>query len=421
MKKILLTTGLCLFVAISFAQKKAVKEAKSSLNSKNFTEARALIAPALTNEETARDPETWKIAGDIENEVFVQERNNQIFQKEFKEPVMYDALIKTYRPYIVADSLAQIPDEKGKIKNKVRKDIVNKMLANHPYFINGGVYYNDKKDFSKAADFFYTYWQIPSLSIFEDDKANAINTLDSTFQTIKYYAVICAIQADDHNRAIDMLNKIKSEPFVKNSTYQESDIYELLAGEYEALGDSVQFLKILEEGADKYPKNQYFLPNLINQYIKYKKYDEAVLYLDTAISNNPDNSCDLNSTKGSLFAEMQEYDKSKEMYEVALDSDPNCEKGLDGLSVLYMVQAQNLKDQASKISSNKERTILDDKAKKLYKEALPLLEKYKKLLLDRSADKSELSSVVYKLQIVYYNLNMNNEFDKASEELESLK
>lgn len=270
MKKILLTAGLCMFVTLSFAQKKAVKEAKSSLNSKNFTEARTLLAPALTDPETATDPETWKVAGDIENTSFEQERNNQMFQKDFNEPVMYEALMATYRPYIIADSLGQIPDDKGKVKNKFRKDITSKMLANQAYFINGGVYYNDKKEYAKAADYFYTYWQIPSLEMFQDEKDNAINTNDSTFQTIKYYAVICAIQAEEHNKAIKMLDKIKSEPFTKNSTYQESDVYELLASEYDAIGDSVQYIALLEEGSNKYPSNQYFLPNLINQYIKQK-------------------------------------------------------------------------------------------------------------------------------------------------------
>lgn len=403
----------------SFAQKKAVKEAKSSMDSKNFTEARALIAPALTNPETATDAETWKVAGDIENTAFEQERNNQLFQKDFKEPVMYEALMATYVPYITADSLGQLPDEKGKIKNKYRKDIIKKFTENHPYFINGGVYYNDKKDYSKAADFFYTYWQIPSLAMYEGEKDNAINTNDSTFQTIKYYAVLCAIQADQHNRAIDMLKKIQSEPFTANSTYDESGVYELLATEYQEIGDSVSYKATLLDGANKFPSNQFLTANLINQYINENKYDEAIDYLDKAIANNPNNACDLISTKAYAYAQMKEFKQAEDSYTKALATDPNCEKALDGLSVAYLLQIQDLKNEAS-TKSGKESLALDDQAKELYKKTLPLLVQYKSALESRSADNSILSNIVYKLQNVYYNLNMNDEYKKTSEELKTL-
>lgn len=422
MKKILLSVGLCMLVTFSFAQKKAVKEAKSSMDSKNFTEARTLIAPALTDAETATDPDTWKVAGDIENAAFEQERNNQIFQKDFNESVMYTALMNLYEPYIKADSLGQIPNDKGKVKNKYRKDIVSKMLANHPYYINGGVYYNEKKDYAKASQFFQKYWDIPSLEMFSEDPKDKINTNDSTFQTIKYYAAICAIQAEQHPKAIQLLKRINAEPFVDNSTYKPSDVYELLASEYQVTGDSVSYAQILEDGANKFPKNKFFMPNLINEYIKQGNTDKAIAYLDKAIGNDVDNSfsCDLISTKASLYANKKEYNEAFKAYEAALAKDPNCERALEGLAVSYIVRAQDIKEQAGTISSSKDRTVLDDQAKDLYTKSLPLLEKYKTLLAGRKADNSELSAAVYKLQNVYYNLNMNKEFDKATEELDKL-
>ncbi|MDU1903894.1 MAG: hypothetical protein E6772_03845 [Dysgonomonas sp.] len=420
MKKVLLTAGLCMLVSVSFAQKKAIKDARSEMGKKNFTEARELIKPALTNPETANDSEAWKTAGDIENKFYEEENLKQLTQKDFKEKEMYEALVNSYVPYIKADSLGELPDEKGKIKNKVRKDIAAIMKANHGGFVNGGIYFNNEKEYSKAADAFWKYWQIPSLAMFAGEK-DAFNTNDSTFQTIKYYAVICAIQAQENEKAANMLNKITQEPFVQNSTYTESDTYELLAGVYENLGDTVKFLSTLENAAKKFPANKYFVPNLINQYIKKGQSDKAIAYLDQAIANNPAGACDMYSVKASLYAEKKDFTQADAIYNSALGADANCERALEGLAVSYIVQAQDLKEQAGNVSAAKERAELDDKAKALYTKAAPLLEKYRGLLTARNADEADLRAMYVKLQNVYYNLNMEKELEEVSGELEKYK
>lgn len=419
MKKILLTMGLCMLVTASFAQKKAVKDAKSAMNEKKFTEARELIKPALTDAETASDPDAWKTVGDIENKAYEEENLKQLTQKSFDEKAMYEALANTYEPYIKADQLGQVPDEKGKVKNKVRKDVAATMKANQGGFVNGGIYYNNQQDYLKASDMFEKYWNIPSLDMFANEK-EVFNLNDTTLQIVKYYAARTAISGKDSERAIRLLKKITEEPFTPNTEYKESDIYELLADQYQQKNDSVNFLKTLEIGSSKFPENQYLLPNLIGQYIKKGETDKALSYLDTAIANNPSNACNMQSVKASLYAEKREFKTADEIYNAALSSDPNCERALEGLAISYIVQAQNIKEEAGNVSVAKERATLDDKAKDFYKKAVPLLEKYKELLLARNADSTELKPMYVKLQNVYYNLNMDKEMEDASVALEKL-
>lgn len=419
MKKTLLTAALCMFVALSFAQKQAIKDAKSALGGKAYGEARELIKPALTNQETSNDPEAWKVAGDIEDEQFNAEKVKEMLQKAPDKQVMFDALYNTYDPYVKADELGELPDAKGKVKNKFRKDIAAKLKANHQDFINGGIFFNEKQDYARAADFFEKYWNIPSLSLFGSDKDKLFNTNDSTFQTIKYYTVICANQAKDHQRAIKFLDKIVSEPFTPNSTYKESDVYELLSSEYEAIGDSVSFLKSLESGAAKFPQSKYFVPNLINTYLKQGQTEKALAYLDKSIADDPTNACDMNSVKASLFADKKDFVNANATYEAALKSDPNCERALEGLAVSYIIQAQDVNDEMTKTSSAKDQAILKDKAKSLFSKAYPLLEKYKGLLTARNAETKEMKGALAKLRNVYYNLDMS-EFDAVDAEYNKL-
>ncbi|MBS5796451.1 MAG: hypothetical protein KH100_10910 [Dysgonomonas mossii] len=416
MKRSLLLITLCIFAGFSFAQKKAVKDAKSAM--KNVDEARELIKPALTNPETVNDPETWKIAGDIEYKAFDDERTLEM-QKEItgkggNEEKMYIGLYNMYDPYIKADELGQIPNEKGQVKNKFRKDIVKNMRDGHRFYINGGVYYNEKRDFKRATDFFERYWELPSLAMFEDTKGD-FNTQDSVYQTIKYYAVISSIQSADHDRSIKLLKKIIAEPYVQNSTYKESDAYELLASEYQQVNDSLAFVQVLNDGAKKFPGNKYFTPNLINEFIRGGKTAEAMAYLDQAIANDPSNTCELIGVKASLYAEQKNYASAEPAYLQAIAADANCEKALEGLGVLYILQAQDVKEKAGQTNSRSEQAQLDKQTADFYQKSLPYLEKYRDLLKARGADFDlDIKPALMKLQNVYYNLSLLN-IDKSAE------
>lgn len=428
MKRILLlVTSLCLLASFSFAQKRAVKDAKSAMKN-NIQEARDLIKPALEHPETANDQETWKLAGDIEYKVFEDQRTLEALRESTGKGgdlvAMYTGLYNMYAPYVKADELGETPDEKGKVKNKVRSDIFKKFREAYGYYINAGIYYNDNKDFKKAADLFEMYWDMPNLPMFKESKIPLINPLDTanTYHMIKYYAVISSVQSEDHPRSIKLLNRIISEGYAPNSAYKESDPYELLATEYKMTDDSISYLSTLSRGAQLFPGNIYFTSNLINEYIKNGKNDEALLYIDQAIANDPQNTCDLITVKASLYAEQKDYDKAEPVYLDALTADANCEKALEGLGVLYVLQAQDIKEVAGQTTNRKEQADLDEKTVALYLKALPYLEKYRDILKTKGSEGSEMRRALTNLQNVYYNLSLlkvdkSKELDAIDKEL----
>lgn len=429
MKRTLLVLTLCAFAGFSFAQKKAVKDANSA-RTKDVNEARELIKPALTNPETATDQETWKVAGDIEYKAFENEFDKEqtklIKGTGGDEEKMYTGLYNMYPYYLKADELGELPDEKGKIKNKVRKNIAKNMQFAHPQFINGGIFYDNKGKstadpnqakayFSKAADFFERYWELPHLDMFSDSQdAFKVLLQDSTYHIIKYYAIISRMQAEEHTKAISLINKISSEPYIQNSVFNESGIAELLASEYLAMGDTVAYAKALRDGATKYPKSKFFTPNLINEFIRTGKTNEALSYLDQAIANDPANTCELMSVKAALYAGERNYADAKTSYQAALAADANCEKSLEGLGVVYILEAQEVKDKAGQTRNRTEQAQLDKETVDLYQKSLPLLEKYVSILKARNADAFDLRQGLGKLENVYYNLSLLN-VDKSKE------
>lgn len=404
MRRILFLTMIAVFSAGSiFAQKSALKDAKRALGRDELKEARILIQQASTHEETSNNPETWQVMGDIGNKAFDLERTKAMLGQKTNDKVMYDGLYESYAPYLKADSLAELPDDRGRVRNRVRKDITGVLRANHPFYINGGVYYNDQGDYNKASEFFQIYWDIPSLPMFEESKDEFV--IDSTFQTIKYYAIITAIQAENHEKAIELLQRAADEPFIENSAYVESDLYELMASEYLNLGDSAKFVEVLNVGAERFPSSQYFVPNLVNVYIREGNTDKALAYLDQAIKNDPSNACDLNSVKGALLAEKGEYEAAEAEYNKALEQDPNCERALEAIAVNYILQAQQLKEETATLSDRQKQVENDSVTVKYYQKSLPSLEKFVELLKERDADPSTLESALLKLRNVYYNLS----------------
>ena len=86
-KSLFLTIIAFISVGSLFAQKSAIKDAKRSLGRDDLTEARTLIQQASQNPETANNPETWKIMGDIGNKAFDNERTKAMLGQDRKSVV----------------------------------------------------------------------------------------------------------------------------------------------------------------------------------------------------------------------------------------------------------------------------------------------------------------------------------------------
>lgn len=448
MKKVLLFASLCFCVNVAFAQKKAVKDAKSNISKTN--EARKLIKPALTDAETANDPETWFVAGNVEYKAFENqleaEMTKELTGKSGDLVVMYDGIYNMIPYFLVADSLGQLPDIKGKVKNKFRKDIAKNLQTAYPHYINGGVYYNDeaKKNldegndakaaqlYNKASDFFKYYWDIPTYKVLD----NANFQEGESAPLIKYYAVVCAIQGGDKKKSIDLIKRLMAEPYVENDAYKESDLYELLADEYSKNNDSLQYVETLKFGAEKFPDSKFFVPNLINEYLKAEKYEEAIAYLDQAVKNDPSNACDFVSVKASLLADKQDFEGAKENYKSVLKNTPDCERAIYGIGVTYILQAEALQNLASQETNRAKVKEMDKETAALYEDALPYLEQYRAKQEAKvkengkykdDADLKEMKQVLIALNSAYYNLNfLENDkyaqkFTETDNELKELK
>lgn len=404
MKRLLLTVALCVAASsASFAQKKAVKEAQGIAkgDKADFTEARSLIKGALENPETKDDAQTWYVAGFIEDQQFSAERTKQILGQQPNEPVMYDALIAILPYFKKAYELDQLPNEKGKIKPKYSKDIKSILSADHVYYFNGGAYYFDQKDYKKAYDFFNQYLEISELPMFEGTQTAE---KDSTFMTVQFYAAVAATQLGDSPTAIKALER------AKDTDFRQNDIYQYLAYEYQQAKDTVNFEKVLEEGMAKFPNEEYYLMNLINNYIYSGRNEKAIEYLNTAIAKDPNNS-QLYHVMGMVYETgLKDYANAEKYFSKALELNPEAVESLSSLGRVYYNQGVNKQGEANMINDSKKYQEELTVAKDLFKKALPYFEKAHQLKPDESEYKIALRGI-------YYNLNMGPELEAIEAEM----
>ena len=399
MKKLVFIVCMCIIASTSFAQKKAVKDARSESKAKNFDVARSLIKGALTNPETENEAEAWYVAGLIENEQFDSEKIKEYEEKQPDADKMYPSLDRILPYFIKADSLDQLPDSKGKVKSKYRKDIKSIMLINRPYYVNAAQYFYDKKNFQKAYENFKLYGDIPKLTMFDGDPIQSDTTVNDTIlTTIRYYAGIAAAQIPNIDATILIFEDIK------DSGVEEDKIYQQLASMYHQKKDTVNYVRILKGGAEKFKDESYYILNLINITLAQGNVDEAESFLLKAIEvdqNNPQ----LYDVLGLVYENNKEIDRAVASIKKAIEIDPTYSEALSHLGRLYYNQGVEKRASVDVTGDRKAYEKEMETVNSYFKEAIPYFLKAYEI-------NPKDSDAVFALRNIYYSLGMNKEYEE---------
>jgi tetratricopeptide (TPR) repeat protein len=402
MKRVLLTISLCVAVTAAFAQKKAVSEAEriSKDPKPDFNEARALIKGALENPETQNDAKTWYVAAKVEDVQFSLESTKLLLGQQPNEPVMYEALSNSLPYFKKAYDLDQLPNEKGKSKPKYTKNVKSTLAANHVYYLNGGAYYFDQREYKKACDFFDQYLEIANLPFFAGEK---VAERDSNYMTVQFYAGVSATQVGDSEFAIKNLKRAKDTPF------RQCEVYQYICYEYEQVKDTANLIKTLDEGMTVFPDSSYFLLNLISLYVANNENEKAIQLLNTAITRDASNGL-LYQAMGSVYERDKNYEQSEINFKKQVELDPENPVAQFNLGRIYYNQGVNKLGEANLISDGKRYNEEKAVAKTFFQKALPFC------LKAHIAEPDEMEYMIA-LRGIYYNLDMGKEFDEIDEKM----
>ena len=408
MKRVLFSLVLLLASSLSFAQLSAVKQAKSIANGTNpdFDKAVELIEGALVNDETKDMAETWNVAGFVHQRRYDEEYKKYYLQQDYNKDNFYSSLLKMCQYWIKCDELAQIPDEKGKVKNKYRKANAAKVMQEKVMLLNGGVEYNNQasgldeaeanKSYALARDYFGGYVEVSTSKLLEDVY---VQETDSFLAMNAYYASRVAYLIQDWDGIVKYAPYgVKDEEFGKHTM----ELYCLALKEK---GDTDTWVAALQDGVKLYPDYDFFFGSLIDYYSNNDKYGDAMAFADEMLATDPSKPFYL-FVKAFLYHNMKDYDNALTYYQKTTDADPSYAQAYSNIGLIYCIQAQDFSEQATADVNDPKYAEDQQTLKSFYEKARPAYEKAREL---KPEEQDLWLNGLYR---VYYNLNLGPQLDE---------
>ena len=411
MKKVLFAAALLFGALTVSAQKNVVKDAKAMMK-KNPAEAAQLLEAALTNPETANDPNTWQLAGDLQKAIYDGE-NEKIYLSQAGQSaapdmnLMYNSLAKMFEYYIKCDEVEQAGVASGTTKKaKLRKKNAEALFAVRPNLANGGVEAFNVNDYATAQKFFGMYIDVIDEPIFTDQvailKADTLNALYANYATMA-----AGLREPKDKEAIIKYGNVGKVDQLEGwrALMFMADIY----GDKEE-GDSIKWLECIKEGAERFPDQEYFVGNIMDYYLQRGMVDEGLTQIEKLLSVKE--SGYYLYVKGVLLFEKKQYDACIATMDqlIALGGDFAAE-GYGKKGDCYFFPAQDIVEENSKLSLDDPKYNANEaKIKEAFAKAQPFYEKARDLEPDNKQIWGQM------LLRIYWTLN-NPGYDALEKEL----
>jgi len=371
------------------AQKANVSKAKNkalAVEAPDFEGAKEAIAAALEDESTKNAVSTWYTAGLVYEKI---QEAESLKGSSANITLVGESAITSYDYYLKAYEMDFLPNAKGKVKPKYSKKI--KTAIKNYYFnmgiLNYGITEFNNKNFTKAIKAFEIHTGIPDLHLFSGDN---FFVKDTVYYQIRYYTAVAYERSENIVKAIEIFEEIKDKG------YEEVYVNQHLSDLYKAEKDTVNYIRTLEQGYKRYPKEFFFLGNLINFYIFNGQEQKGIDYLDKAIELDPNNAQYYN-VKGSVMETLNRIPEATVAYDKAIALDPKLMEAWNNKGRMVYNEAYKLEDQAVSIRDAKASANLQTAALEKFKDALPYFEKAAELNPTDLDNLRILRSIYYRL------------------------
>ena len=338
----------------------------------SYNKAFNRLKPALSNDETRNQAETWALASRIKLELFDKYMDNRRVGKNIDVKAMGHSLIDAYDYSLMALKLdtIHILNKKGepeidkktkrpKVKTKYSKDIVNRLVEHHDnYRLTGSDLYN-VKDWDGAYKAWDYYCQMANRS----DDPRWIKP-DTIVAEVRYYQGIAAWQKTDTIDAVRLFS------VARHSGYNHKEAYDYALVCLNDLGNEAEVVKLAWEAFLKFgTSDPQYIRILINDFISREDYSGANDLIDEAMEANPDDD-ELLNLKGLVVESKENIYDAFPYYQRCIELNDSNAGGLFNVGRYFYNKAME-----TRMNSNLYGKKLADLVNPMYREALPYLEK----------------------------------------------
>ena len=380
MKRTVMLLTFVFAFSVVFAQKSAVTSAQNFKNAGQFDQALKSINEAVdtSNSKAAKthsDPKTWEARAEIFQAIF--KSNN-----ESAKNIVRDPLTEAFNSYKKAIELDTKRKSEKSIKLKLTM-LTNDLLSQASNAFNDG-------DFDLAQKSFETIMSINDLPLIKNDNPDYVDA------EIILNAGLAAFNAEKFDDAVKYFTE------AAKYDYDEGRTYTLIAASYQnkkTASDTLKAIDVLKEGFEKYPEDETVLTYLIQIYLDLDKTEDAMKYLEMAISKDANNPV-FYFAQGGLYEKIEKEEDAIKMYEKSLSIDSNFFLSNFNLGILYYNRGVKQIELANAVPPN-ESERYDEEVKKAdawWAKALPYMEKCKEVTPDDELTLESLKNLYYRLK-----------------------
>ncbi len=397
MKRILLAVlGLAAATGL-YAQTDVVKAGERAMkDGKDAAEVVSIITPAFTDPATATMAQTWYIPGKASFAEYDKLLGLRSFGRlpEGGDVKMGNLLINGFDYFAKAFPLDSIPNEKGKIKPKYSKDMVN-TLAGHfsDYSEAGGTLYNSH-DYNGAYRAWKIFTSMPEIPALEGKLAQYP---DSIFGEILFNQGIAAWQADS------LANALQAFMDAKDKGYKKKSLYDYAISIASSLGKNDTIFALAEEALPMYGnESDMYIRQIINHYLQAHDFDRAFEIINGAIANEPDNA-QYYVIQGVLYENNENKESASTAYAKAIELDPTNADALFNMGRMLCDKAFTAAD-AAPTTENEYIPYAEANITPYFIQASEILERAYESS-NANPDSTITGDILNYLENVYYNLH----------------
>ena len=381
------------------AQKKELSQARSYIKSgKDFDKAEKLMTDLLERDAANRKNEkiylTWYEAVTKQYEA----ANEKLYLKQNYDTAAFFNL--TRRLYSIAETLDTLdaqPDEKGRVKLRYREDNAQQLDLLRLNLFFGGTYNLRRENYQTAFDFFETYLEAADKPLFT---GYDYHKKDKRMPEAAYWASYAGYKMQDAPRTLRYFEEAVRD------TSKACYVIQYACEAYRWQQDEGAYLQMLKRGFETYPDYAYFFPRLVDYYQAREQPDSALYYADAALKSDSKSELFL-LAKSVALLNLERYDECIKVSEQLIAQS-------DSLAEPYFNIATAKLNQILALDRQNQPRIYRQQIRKLYMEARPYMEAYRKLAPD---EKRKWAPALYR---IYLNLNMGKQFEEIDKVMHQL-
>lgn len=387
---------LLLFLAVTslcMAQKKELSQAKANIKAgNNLAQAEQSMRKLLEDSDNIRETKIWLTMFEAIKKQYDQGNEKLYLKQKYDTAALFNIARRLFIDMERFDSIDAMPDKKGRVRPEYRKKHAEMLNTLRPNLYNGAFYFIGKGKYGEAYNCLDTYINCGNAPLFTGRNYMEKDTL---MPKAAFWAVYCGYKMKDPVKTLH-----HTYLALKKEKYWEP-MLQYLSATYLLEGDTTRYLKSLHEGFERFNQNPYFYTQLVAYYSGKGRWDKALDINNAALKANPADSL-LSAAKSTILLNLSRYDECLALCDSIIARGDSTAEVMLNAGLACFNKAVEMSVQGKPANRNKQK----QEQQRLYKQALPYLEKARKAL---PALKDKWGLPLY---TIYLNLNMGEEFEE---------